>query len=244
VHIGRTLREARERRGLSLDDAERATKIRARQLAALEAERFDRLPSSVYARSFLREYADFLGLDGLRLAEEYKAQFPAAEPALELQPLPATRPLVSRGSKTAAVVLACAGLLGLLAWRIDSGPGNSETPMPPLAQPQRPAAPAPEAPPHLVGARHQQPATVSHLTLVAARGDCWLSVHVADRAGAVLWEGMLFQGQSRRFSQRSLWIRMGAPWNLDVRLNGKPLRTLPVNTGNVLVTGAGAKLAT
>jgi transcriptional regulator with XRE-family HTH domain len=241
VHIGQTLREARERRGLSLDDAERATKIRARQLEALEAERFDRLPSGAYTRSFLREYADFLGLDGVRLVEEYKAQFPTTDPALEFQPLPAMRPLVSRGSKTAAVVLACAGLLGLLAWRLDSGSGGSATPIRPLAQPQ--TSPEAETPPHLVRARHRAP-TVSHLTLVAARGDCWLSVRAGDRAGAVLWEGMLYQGQSRRFSQRSVWIRMGAPWNLDVRLNGKQVRTLPTVTANLLVTGAGAKLAT
>jgi len=243
VHIGQTLREARERGGLSLDDAEQATKIRARQLEALEDERFDRLPSGAYARSFLREYADFLGLDGVRLVEEYKARFPATDPALEFQPLPATRPLVSRGSKTAAVVLACAGLLGLLAWRLDNGSGGSASPLPPLAQPHRLAARETPPSPHRFRARHQVP-TVSHLTLVATRGDCWLSVRAGDRAGAVLWEGMLYQGQSRRFSQRSVWVRIGAPWNLDVTLNGKPVRTLPTVTANLLVTGAGAKLAT
>ena len=61
--IGSTLREARTRRGLELRDSERATRIRAKYFAALEEERFDQLPADVHAKSFLRMYADFLGLD-------------------------------------------------------------------------------------------------------------------------------------------------------------------------------------
>src|SRR5919197_705017 len=62
--IGSTLREARTRQELELGDAERATRIRARYLGALEEERFDQLPAEAYAKAFLRTYADFLGLDG------------------------------------------------------------------------------------------------------------------------------------------------------------------------------------
>jgi hypothetical protein len=53
---------------------------------------------------------------------------------------------------------------------------------------------------------------------------------------------MLRRGTSLHVSRRSVWIRIGAPWNLDARLNGKLLQTLPANTGNVLVTRAGAKV--
>ncbi len=244
MHIGRSLREARENRGLSLDDVERALKIRPRHLDALEQERFDLLPGDAYVRGFLRSYADFLGLEGQRFADDYRARFPDAEPVFEFAPAPLAQPLVSRGLKTAAVVAACIGLLGLLAWRLESQPRRSAAPMPGGSKAHRlQRQTVPETPARLVKAR-RHPASRSRLTLVAAHGDCWLSVRVGDRAGVVLWEGMLYQGQSRRFSRRNLWIRMGAPWNLDVRLNGKPLRTLPVNTGNVLVTDAGAKLAT
>jgi len=64
--IGAGLREARERQGLSLEQAAEATRIAARHLRALEEERFERLPEPVYARGFLREYAGFLGLDAGR----------------------------------------------------------------------------------------------------------------------------------------------------------------------------------
>ena len=61
--IGETLRDARERLGLTLEEAERATRIRTRHLQALENEAWDLLPSPVQARGFLHNYADFLGLD-------------------------------------------------------------------------------------------------------------------------------------------------------------------------------------
>jgi transcriptional regulator with XRE-family HTH domain len=242
VHIGRSLREARQSRGLSLDDVERATKIRARHLEALEAERFDLLPGGAYTRGFLRSYTDFLGLEGQRFVDEYETRFPDAEPVLEFAPVPLARPLVSRGLKTAAVVVACVGLLGLLAWRLESQPRRAGAPLPASSQAHRlPRQTVPETRTHLVKAR-RHPVPLPRLSLVAARGDCWLSVHVGDRTGVVLWEGMLHQGTSLHVSRRSVWIRIGAPWNLDVRLNGEPVRTLPANTGNVLVTGAGAKV--
>jgi transcriptional regulator with XRE-family HTH domain len=61
--IGETLREAREQLGLTLEEAERATRIRTHHLQALENEAWDSLPSPVQARGFLHNYADFLGLD-------------------------------------------------------------------------------------------------------------------------------------------------------------------------------------
>ena len=242
VDIGHRLREARESRGLSLDDVERATKIRVRHLDALEEERFELLPGDAYVRGFLRTYADFLGLEGQRFVDEYTARFPNAEPALELAPSPAAQPLVSHAMKTAGVVLACVGVLGLLAWRLGSEPRRAGTPLPTLSQAHRRSrqtVPEPRA--GLVKARNH-PVPLPHLTLLAARGDCWLSAHAGDRTGPVLWEGILYQGRSLRLSRRSVWIRIGAPWNLDARLNGKPVRTLPTSTGNVLVTGAGAKV--
>src|SRR5713226_5090425 len=69
--IGSTLREARERQAFELADVERATKIRLRYLAALEEERFERLPGGAYAKGFLRSYAEFLGLEGQLFVDEY-----------------------------------------------------------------------------------------------------------------------------------------------------------------------------
>ena len=73
--IGPSLREARLHKGVEIPDAERATKIRAKYLRALETETFDVLPGQAYIKSFLRSYADYLGLDGQLFVDEYTSRF-------------------------------------------------------------------------------------------------------------------------------------------------------------------------
>jgi hypothetical protein len=70
--VGTILRQARNRREIELDEVEAATRIRLRYLRAIEHEEWDVLPGGVYTRSFIRTYASFLGLDGERLAEDYR----------------------------------------------------------------------------------------------------------------------------------------------------------------------------
>ena len=72
--IGATLREARERRGLTAEDVHRSLRIRARYLQALEDERWELLPGEAYAKGFLRSYAEFLGLEGSLFVDELKAR--------------------------------------------------------------------------------------------------------------------------------------------------------------------------
>ena len=70
--IGPTLREARNRRKVDLSEVEAAIKIRVRYLQAIENEEWDALPGGAYSRGFIRTYASFLGLDGERLADDYR----------------------------------------------------------------------------------------------------------------------------------------------------------------------------
>lgn len=89
--IGETLREARVRQRIDVAQVETATKIRAKYLRALENEEFDRLPGSTFVRTFIRTYADYLGLDAHLLVEEYRVRHepPAEEEAHHLAPAPA-----------------------------------------------------------------------------------------------------------------------------------------------------------
>jgi cytoskeleton protein RodZ len=73
--IGDALREARMRQKIDITEIEAKTKIRAKYLRAMENEEFDLLPGSTFAKSFLRTYAEALGLDAHRLVEEYRAQY-------------------------------------------------------------------------------------------------------------------------------------------------------------------------
>jgi len=85
--VGSTLREARKRREIELAAVEEATRIRPRFLRAIENEEWDVLPGGVYTRGFIRTYAAFLGLDGERLAEDYRREVEGAgggrEPRVE-----------------------------------------------------------------------------------------------------------------------------------------------------------------
>lgn len=72
--IGKLLKQARSRLGLTLEEAERSTRIRARYLDALERGDLEALPSEVQARGFLRNYAQYLGLDHRALLERYREQ--------------------------------------------------------------------------------------------------------------------------------------------------------------------------
>jgi transcriptional regulator with XRE-family HTH domain len=75
AEIGSTLREARMRARIDMSEVESRTKIRAKYLRAIENEEWDLLPGSVYAKSFLRTYGDFLGLDSRMLIDEFKRRY-------------------------------------------------------------------------------------------------------------------------------------------------------------------------
>ncbi len=91
--IGETLREARIRQQVDIGEVERATKIRAKYLRALENEEFDLLPGPTFVRSFLKTYAEHLGLDARVLVEEFRA---SSEGLPDEDPAPAFRRPPSR----------------------------------------------------------------------------------------------------------------------------------------------------
>ncbi len=87
--VGETLRRERLRKNLSLDQISRETKISARLLSAIEEEHFDRLPGGVFAKSFVRQYARFLGLDEEELGAEVER---AINPVGDVPGFAAVRP--------------------------------------------------------------------------------------------------------------------------------------------------------
>ena len=71
--IGEVLRLARINQGLSLEDLQQKTDIQLDLLEALEADDFDKLPSSFYAKSFLRKYAWAVDLDEKIILDAYES---------------------------------------------------------------------------------------------------------------------------------------------------------------------------
>jgi cytoskeleton protein RodZ len=88
--IGRILQEAREAQGHTLEEVEKVTRIRAKFLEALEADNFAALPSATHARGFLRNYAQFLGLEPEQILALY-AEGPSKK-SRSLLPTPKPKP--------------------------------------------------------------------------------------------------------------------------------------------------------
>lgn len=71
--VGTILKEARLAKGLSIADAEQATSVRARYLEAVENDEYEKTPGEVFLKGIIRNYGNYLGLDGLELVKLYKA---------------------------------------------------------------------------------------------------------------------------------------------------------------------------
>jgi cytoskeleton protein RodZ len=117
--IGSLLRETRIRNKIDITTVEEATKIRAKYLRALENEEWILLPGPTYVKTFLRTYAQFLGLDPHLLVEEYSARFEEPE-ELEVAAFTPKRRLPERTRRAGpptrgiAVALLVLGFLGFL----------------------------------------------------------------------------------------------------------------------------------
>jgi hypothetical protein len=231
--IGSSLREARERQKLELSRIERDTRIRAKFLRALEDEQFDRIPAPAYAKGFLRTYADYLGLDAQRFVDEYNAHFAPAEEPRAAAPVRIRRP--GRLRRRLVVVVPVALSVGLVAWGFSLGASHHQRAAlgPPLPHTRVSTTTPPPAPLTVT----QKPGR-ARIALVAIRGPCWLSVRLGSDTGRLLYERTLEHGQTVGFSGPRLWIRVGAPWNLDATLNGKHVQ-LPSSIGNVVATPRG-----
>ena len=179
--VGETLHRERLRRNLDLEAVSRELKISSRMLEAIEAEKFDKLPGGVFAKSFVRQYARLLGLDEEEMANEVQralspqpdlprfAEGKAAgaapiplprleqweavsdEPRSWSSPLPALALLV-------VAVMACSGVYAW--WQHEHRPGARQTAaVHAAAEPavQHPAVQAPAAEPSSIQPSPAQP---------------------------------------------------------------------------------------
>src|SRR2546421_8403004 len=117
--IGQSLREARMRARIDVSEIEGKTKIRAKYLRALENEEWGLLPGPTFVKSFLRTYAQALGLDAKALVEEYRLHHESpGEPQLEpIAPAPRRdrRPGIARGGGGGGPSRAYLVLVGFVA---------------------------------------------------------------------------------------------------------------------------------
>jgi len=235
--IGASLREARTRRGLSLDDVTSGLRIRERYVTALEEERWELMPAEAYTKGFLRMYAEFLGLNGTLYLDEYNERFAPHddEPFIResLAPTKTRHRFLFRTIVAVVTVGAAVAALNLFG----SG-GTSAThaanaaPLRKSVQVVTPTAPvkqfvAPKAPVALIRA-------------VASRS--WLSVRMGNANGKEIFRGFLDQGHSLTYGlHTNVWLRIGRPQALAIRIGPHLVGGLPGTPANLLLTPDGPR---
>jgi cytoskeleton protein RodZ len=123
--VGKYLKQAREKKGYTLEDMTEITNIEGKYLQALESEAYDDLPSPFYARVFLRTYAKYLNLNVHSILQLYEAsqtkkqnQLPAPTkqkvPISSLPSLPKRSPAKTKKISSLWLIVAIILILGLV----------------------------------------------------------------------------------------------------------------------------------
>lgn len=216
--VATILREAREARGLTVSDASKATRIWERYLHALEANApLQEFPAPVYARSFLRAYAEFLELDTDSIVRRFDEDHPVPEDPI-LEPLPVLRPR-RRAFAGALVVVSVLALLAMAAARLQSDREDGPAVSPPASASTSgafggdPVTRAP-IPPRIDGIR----------AVLRLDDRCWV-VAVAD--GDTLEPGTTLEAGERVVfrADRILQLELGSAGAVDLEVNGETQRT-------------------
>ncbi len=246
--IGNSLREARLRQGLEFPRIEEETKIRGKYLRALEEEQFEALPGDTYVKGFLRTYADYLGLDGQLYVDEFNSRFTTAEEELATpatvrrrrqRPIESNLVVVALAAIVAVTVLLVVGLAGIGSDAPDQSPLVDATPEG-TESGEAPASPTTTGRSE-TDEREARPRR-ARLVLTAVRGGCWMQVRAGGVGGRLLWEGTLEEGQTQRFvKHRRLWLELGAPGNLNAKLNGRRVQRFPTEAAVVVATAKGIR---
>ena len=217
--IGSTLRETRMRQRIDITDMEVRTKIRAKYLRALENEEWDLLPGPTYVKSFLRTYAEALGLDPKLLVEEYKLRHDPLETG-DLHPIrpPSARDPrrrsepprgVPRWALIGLVVLLILGALSLIGQASDDDEPETTARTTPAPQTQT-------APPD-----DERPAARSRTVNLTVRPTANVWVCLVDARGNRLIPGTeIVPGPAQSFRSRRFRITLGNG-NIRLRVDGR-----------------------
>ena len=201
--IGDRLRAARLAKGVSLEEAAAATRIRRSALQALETDDFSTLPAAVYTRGFLLIYARYLGLIAEEILEEFDHQQRAGAESSFAAPQeePVRQSSIFSSKLLWAIVLVIAlGVILNFVWQeflsagpapvapeneTEAAPTSVSTPLvvlPPVRTPSPVPSPSPTPSPT------PTPITGVNLTLRATTQEVWIQVAVDD---TIVYEGII-----------------------------------------------------
>jgi cytoskeletal protein RodZ len=250
--IGARLKKAREDKGISLEQAQKDTRIHNRILAALEGGRpQEAVSGTVYIKSFIKKYADYLGLDGAALAEEYKGDKPSPSEQILIAAqkdssfrFPVKK--VIAAVVVIAVIFGCIKLVIFAGSKVKEGLKSRPKAVKKVESP-RPKPVVKEAPKEAPRQAATAPAVAlvpkgENISLkIKAKSDVYLKIK-AD--GSVIYDGILKKGDAETWEAKdSLDISTSRAEAIAAELNGKALGALGKGvTKNILITRDGLKL--
>ena len=233
--IGARLRDAREKKALTVLQAAEKLHVDARLLEALEAQDFAALGAEVYVRGHLRRYAEFLGESPSRLLELHAGGPPAAAPDLTRIPRSEAASDTSRLMLPALLVVVGFGVAGLLWWVLSMQSEKAH----PLAAPSQIASPgaaaaagaAPDSvPPVEAAATGSRAAAPAGNGPTAARAQLALNfsapswVEISDADERRLLHGLIESGSARTLTGASpLRVILGNAPAVALQVNGRPV---------------------
>ncbi len=258
--ISGLLKQAREAKRISLDEASRATKLSVKMILALEGEEDANLPGEIYVKAFVKTYANFLGIAD-QAAEQYeksRARIPQAPPQWKPQTSVTVaadkalhwRKTVRIGAMAAGVLAALVLVLALL-W---GGAKRQQASAPADAQDAAVPVPAQQAAPKPATVQQTQPAVLQPLqqpkpavapktnppAAYAAREGLSLEVVALDRVwvrvkadNLLLFEGTMERNSRETWSaQREFLLKLGSAGAVRMLLNERELNKVG-NKGEV-----------
>ena len=223
--VGDRLREAREAKGLDIDQVAAETRIPKRHLETIEAGNFSALPSRTYAIGFTRTYARTLGLDEKDVLDHVREELAEGDPNAVEKPTkfepgdPARVP--GRGLAWFAVLAAVILLGGVYAFYSSYfapglGPAPLEDPEAQVAAnetPQQAATPAPQP-------------TGGPVVFTSEMDDTWVKFY--DASGTRLFEAQMAEGDSFTIPEDAdgpqIWT--GRPYALAITIGGRSVPKL------------------
>jgi len=223
--IGSTLRQARTKRGQSLDTVFQRTRIPKKFIEALESNAFDVFPARVYLQGFLKTYCDYLEVDFAPLWDSMsppkpKTEAPQAEAPQE-KPAPPPRPAETAKSpapdNARPIVSFPPGVLFAALGIVAAAAVAAVVLRKPPAPPARPAAAPPPRPvPPPAPARSREPLALK-ITFVR---ESWVRLR-AD--GQLRFEGRAPAGYAQEWKAvKDFDLRASSPDDVAITLDGRP----------------------
>lgn len=225
MSIGKTLAQARESAGLSVDEIAHATRIRRTLVVGIENDEFAACGGDFYARGHIRTIAGKLGVDPAPLLAEFDESRPQPAPRATdvFESETAARaerrgPNWSAAMAAALVLVVVYGVVQAFGNGTDNAPdaGGSARTASPTASASHPASPTPSGGGN--GAVAQAPRNKVTVA-VAATERSWVQVTTAT--GQELFQGLLQSGTAKTFSdRRELRLVIGNAGGVQLRVNG------------------------